>query len=119
MGHEIIAILFLSRDIAHREHLRTTSYAAHIALQEFYYGIVDLADKLAEVCQGRHGMMKPVPYLEPEGEPNVADELEYQMDEIESARYKAFDKADTPIQNIVDEIVGLYLHTLYKLRRFK
>lgn len=119
MGHDIIAILFLSRDIAHREHLRTTSYAAHIALQEFYEEIIEAADKLAELCQGRHGMMKPVPYLEPEGEPNVADELEYQMEQVEELRYKAFDKTDTPVQNIVDEAIGLYRGTLYKLRRFK
>ena len=27
-----------------------------------------------------------------------------------------YGKSDTPIQNIIDEIVGLYLSTLYKLR---
>jgi hypothetical protein len=26
------------------------------------------------------------------------------------------EKTDTPIQNIIDEVVGLYLSTLYKLK---
>jgi len=119
MGKNIIAILFLSRGIAHREHLWTTSLARHLALEAFYKEIVELADTLTETAQERYGMFKDIPYLEPEGEADVADELEYQMEQVEEMRYKAFDKADTPIQNIVDEIVGLYLHTLYKLRRFK
>lgn len=121
MCNEIIAILFLSRDIAHREHLKTTSYAAHVALQEFYEGIIPLADQLAETYQGRYGAIKNIPYLKPEGEDNVADELELQLEEIESLRQEVFGKGwkDTALQNIVDEIVSLYLQTLYKLRRFK
>jgi hypothetical protein len=31
-------------------------------------------------------------------------------------RYKVVDKSDSPLQNIIDEIVGLYLSTLYKLK---
>jgi len=31
-------------------------------------------------------------------------------------RYEVVDKTDTPLQNIIDEIVNLYLSTLYKLR---
>jgi hypothetical protein len=38
------------------------------------------------------------------------------MAEIEKCRYEMCDKTDTPIQNIIDEIIGLYLSTLYKLR---
>jgi hypothetical protein len=38
------------------------------------------------------------------------------MNELEKCRYKVCDKTDTSIQNIIDEIVGLYLSTLYKLR---
>lgn len=120
MCSEIIAILFLSRDIAHREHLKTTSFAAHLALQEFYEGIIPLADTLAEAYQSVPSrILKNIPYLKPEGADNVADELEFQLDEIQDIRQEAFDKDETALQNIVDEIVALYLKTLYKLRRFK
>lgn len=50
----LIAIMFLSRDVAHREHLRTQSYAQHMALGSFYEGIIDRADAIAEAYQGRH-----------------------------------------------------------------
>ncbi len=43
----LIATLLLARDITHREHLKTRSYAQHMALGDFYTGIVDLADSLA------------------------------------------------------------------------
>jgi hypothetical protein len=36
--------------------------------------------------------------------------------EIEDARYDVCDKNETALQNIIDEIVGLYLSTLYKLK---
>lgn len=42
--------------------------------------------------------------------------LEDSLKDIEGARYEVCDKSDTPMQNIIDEIVGLYLSTLYKLK---
>ena len=42
--------------------------------------------------------------------------VQAQVDEIETARYKVCEKTETALQNIIDEIVGLYLSTLYKLR---
>lgn len=114
----LIAILFLGRDAAHIEHLRTTSYAAHMALGDFYSGIVDLADSLAEGWQGRHDeKIDDIPRLDmSSGKIDVV--LEAQLDWIEKNRKKAVGD-DTALQNIVDEIVALYLSTLYKLRRFK
>jgi hypothetical protein len=42
--------------------------------------------------------------------------LQDSLSEVESARYKVCEKTDTAIQNIIDEIVGQYLSTLYKLK---
>ena len=47
---------------------------------------------------------------------NIIEFLEESLSEIEDMRYKVCDKSDTAIQNIIDEIVGLYLSTLYKLK---
>jgi len=52
-------------------------------------------------------------------EQDVDDFLEEQMDYIEQVRYSACDKKDTAIQNLIDEAVGLYLSTLYKLRNLR
>jgi hypothetical protein len=47
---------------------------------------------------------------------NITEFLEASLKEIEDGRYSVCEKSDTPIQNIIDEIVGLYLSTLYKLK---
>jgi hypothetical protein len=36
---KLISLLFLARDIAHREHLRTDSFSAHMALGTFSWEI--------------------------------------------------------------------------------
>lgn len=115
----LIAILFLSREIAHRDHLKTHSYAEHKALNEFYDEIVELADDLAELYQGRHGIIESIPILTAETTNKPADDLAKQLELVEKIRYTAVEKTDTAIQNKIDEIVGLYLSTLYKLRNLK
>lgn len=119
MAGKIISIMFLSRDVAHKEHLSTSSFAQHSALGSFYDDVIDLADKLAETYQGRHGIIKDIPTINLKGGKNIADKLQLLLDMIEKARYEYLDEDDTPIQNIIDEIVGLYLTTLYKLRNLK
>jgi hypothetical protein len=47
---------------------------------------------------------------------NVVAFLEDQVDDLMELRYKAVDKECTPLQNIIDEIFGLYYATLYKLK---
>ena len=115
MAGKIISIAFLSRDIAHKEHLKTKSYAQHVALGSFYDGIIDIVDSLAEMYQGRYGIISDVPTISLKGGKNIADKLEMLMGMIEDER-KAYAQNDTPIQNKIDELVGLYLTTLYKLK---
>lgn len=113
---DFVGILFLARDVAHSVHLNTRSFAKHSALNSFYDGIVDLADKFAEAYQGRHGLIGPIALLGAKRTGNITEFLQDSLKEIEDARYDVCDKADTAMQNIIDEIVGLYLSTLYKLK---
>lgn len=116
---QLIALLFLARDLAHREHLRVTgpgSFAKHMALGEFYPAIVELADKLAEAYQGRNGIIEDMPLLENEYGDAIVGVLERHVDWIKTNRYTAVPRDDSTIQNIIDEIVGQYLSTLYKLK---
>lgn len=113
---DFVGLLFLARDVAHSVHLNTRSYAKHVALNEFYDSIVDLADKFSEAYQGRYGLIGPISLLSAKKTANIIEFLEDQMAEIEATRYEVCDKTDTPLQNIIDEIVGQYLSTLYKLR---
>jgi hypothetical protein len=115
----LIALLFLSREYAHRAHLRTTSFSQHMALGEFYASIVEIADSLTEAYQGRHGIIDDIPMLEETDTGEPADVLERHLESVEKLRYTAVDKSETALQNIIDEAVAQYLSTLYKLRNLK
>lgn len=111
---ELIALLFMARDITHREHLRTRSYAAHMALGGFYPAIIELADSLAEAYQGCEGKLINIPYIKNTVNENVESILISHLKWMESNRKKLSDESS--IQNIIDEIEGLYQSTLYKLK---
>lgn len=113
---DFIGTLFLARDVAHSVHLNTRSFAKHKALKGFYEGVVDLADTLAEAYQGRHGLIGPISLMSAKKTNNILEFLEGQLADIEEMRYKVVDKSDTALQNIMDEIVALYLSTIYKLK---
>ena len=114
--NEFVGILFLARDVAHSVHLNTRSFSKHSALNSFYDDLVDLTDKFAEAYQGRHGLIGPIALLSAKKTGNITEFLQDQLEEIENVRYDVCEKTDSPIQNIIDEIIGLYLSTLYKLK---
>ena len=113
---EFIGMLFVARDVTHSVHLNTRSYAKHKALQKFYENIIDLADGFAEAYQGRHGLIGPIPLPGSKKTANVVEFLQNQVAEIEDCRFEVCEKSDTPLQNLIDGILELYLSTLYKLR---
>ena len=113
---DFVGMLFLARDVTHSVHLNTRSYSKHKALQKFYENIIELADDFAEAYQGRHGLLGPISLMSAKKTANVIEFLENQLAEIESVRYDVCDKTDTTLQQLIDNIVQLYLSTLYKLR---
>ena len=113
---DFVGTLFLARDVAHSVHLNTRSFAKHSALNSFYDEIVELADKFAEAYQGRHGLIGPISLMSAKKTTNIVEFLEDSLADIEKMRYEVVEKTDTPLQNIIDEIVGLYLSVLYKLK---
>jgi len=113
---DFVGILFLGRDVAHSVHLNTRSFSKHMALNIFYERIVGAADDFAEAYQGRHGLMGPISLMSAKKTSNIIEFLEGQLKEIETARYKVADKEDTSLQQLIDNIIEIYLRTLYKLR---
>ena len=113
---DFVGMLFLARDVAHSVHLNTRSYAKHMALQTFYEGIVDLADSFAEAYQGKYSLIGPISLQSVKKNNNITEFLQDQVSQIEEMRYKVVEKECTALQNIIDEIVALYLGTIYKLR---
>ena len=113
---DFVGALFLARDVAHSVHLNTRSFSKHMALNSFYDEVVELADKFAEAYQGRHGLIGPISLMSAKKTSNIVEFLEDSLADIEKMRYEVCEKTDTALQNIIDEIVGLYLSTLYKLK---
>lgn len=110
MTHDVATFLmFLLRSApdAHLMHWETGSYAQHQALGEYYEGIVERVDDLAEAYMGRHEKLKfgagdPVQYLE-----KMQRFVEESREHLPQ---------DSELQNLVDEIAQLIDSTLYKLR---
>ena len=113
---DFVGELFLARDVAHSVHLNTRSYSKHKALRHFYEDVLEAADKFAEAYQGRHGLIGPITLRSARKTANIIEFLEDSLKEVEKMRYEVCEKTDTPLQNIIDEIVAVYLSTLYKLR---
>lgn len=115
---KLVGVLFVSRNVAHQMHLKTTSYAAHKALESFYTDIVELADDFAEQYQGCYQELLDIPFLSVKEE----DHLKYFEDTlsfVDKTRYDVCPREQTSLQNIIDEIEGLLHSTIYKLKFLK
>lgn len=115
---ELIMALFHARTTAHVLHLKTRSYAAHIALNEFYDALLPLTDNLAEAYQGDFGLIESFParYTPHTDALELLDSLDTLL---ETKRYSVISKEDTYLQNIIDEICALIYSTRYKLKFLK
>jgi hypothetical protein len=112
----MVAMIFVARDLTHRQHLRTGSYAEHVALGAFYEGVIPLVDGFVEAYQGRFNELLEIPLGDNEFEGEISDILEQQMAWIDDNRAQICPKTETALNNSLDEIVTLYQSTLYKLR---
>lgn len=114
---EFIITLMHARTNAHLLHLRSKSYAQHMALNAFYDGIGDLIDTFAENYQGIYGVIDDYPavYDPPKADPAI--ELGYVDRYLTRQREKI--PQDSNLQNIVDEIATLVQSTIYKLKFLK
>ena len=106
-----IGIMFAGRTVTHILHLKTKSFAEHKALNEFYDGIVDLADDLAEATQGQYGLLD-IPFVNLTVGKDSAAFLKGQLAELD----KIMAGVDEDyLMNIYQEVQKLYRSTIYKL----
>jgi hypothetical protein len=102
--------------MGHMLHLQTRSFAEHMALNDFYNGIGDLADSFIESYQGKFWLIEDYPAgFEPPSK-GAVEELRAFSDFVESTRHSKDFPQDSELQNIIDEIQSLINSTLYKLR---
>jgi hypothetical protein len=117
---QLIGLLFLARDLAHREHLKTTSFAEHMALNDFYHDIIEAADELAEAYQGCFGeLIGDFKIFNNEFEVSILDTFKNQTQWIKANRYQIVDQSETALHNLIDEVLAVYFKAMYKLKFLK
>lgn len=112
---ELVGMLFGARNLAHTIHLKTTSFAEHKTLEEFYTGVIPLADDFAQQYMGRYGVRLEIPVVPNKYKGTIAEVLRAQMEWIEGNRQSICPRTETALHNVIDEIVGLYQNILYQL----
>ena len=117
--NEYIGTLFQSRTQSHIFHLQTSSYAKHIALNEYYNEIIDLADGIAEAYQGKYDIIKGYKMngtiKDLENNDDATEYFEQLAKFCELKRTKL--PQDSYLVNLYDGVDELIRSTLYKLKR--
>lgn len=117
MIEELAARVFQARDVAHRAHWRTQSYAQHMALGSFYDDVIEHIDAIVEAYQGEHGLIGDFSVAVPKVG-NLVDYLKREAEWIAENR-AAISKGCTMIQNLIDALSETYRTTIYKLVNLK
>jgi hypothetical protein len=114
----LISLLFASRTQAHIFHLQTTSYAAHIALQAYYEGIIPLIDAFVESYQGKYGIISGYTLASSVKERSSTQEMVDYFNQLADMIEKSGEEIpqDAFLTNQIDEMVALVRSTTYKLR---
>ena len=116
VGEFVLTLLHAATN-THLLHLKSKSYAEHMALGTFYAELPDLVDALAESIQGLTGELieYPADYFAPA--PTALEELTELMEYVKE--YRQYLPQDSEVQNAVDTIAELINSTTYKLKFLK
>ena len=119
MIEELVSRVFATRNAAHLAHWAAEgegSDARHRALGDFYDGVIESIDKIVEIYQGAFGLIGKVEQRIEEGD--IIDLIGAEANWIVENRGEIA-RGLPPIENLLDELAGLYLKTFYKLRNLR
>lgn len=116
MIQELVSRVFAIRDAAHLAHWQTESGYHHGVLGEFYEDVIGKVDAFAEGHQGAFGRIGKVKLAVRAGE--VTKLMQEDVEWIDAHR-KELCKRMGALENLLDDLVDLYLSTLFKLENFK
>jgi len=116
LAAELVSRCFAARDAAHFAHLSTKSYAAHMALGDFYEGVLDAADAFIECYQGVFGLVEDFPEV-----PRSKGELVpiHDLRKWLAANRAGVARGQRELENLVDEISAECDRAIYKLVNLK
>jgi hypothetical protein len=114
MIEDLIERLFHARNAAHIAHWKTKSYSEHKALGHYYEDLIEQLDDLIEAYQGTFGIIGSIG----EEEKSVAKLIHDDIIWMNENRGKIA-KGVPALENIVDELTGMHMKTLYKLENLR
>ena len=117
MIEQLISRVFYARNLAHFEHWRTKSYAQHKALGKFYEGVIEALDALVEAYQGLNGLIGSIP-SPTDTKGDSLNILKADAAWIE-ANHEEICGGNRAVANLIDNVTGIYLTTIYKLENLK
>jgi hypothetical protein len=117
MIEQLISRVFYARNLAHYEHWRTKSYAQHKALGKFYDGVIDAIDALVEAYQGLNGLIGSIP-SPTDTKGDCLKILKADAEWIE-ANHEEISGGNRAVANLIDNVTGIYLSTIYKLENLR
>lgn len=117
---ELASVLMHSRTQAHIYHLRVKgsgAFAAHLALQGYYEGILLLLDGLVEGYQGKNDLVEFVNVDSIDNNASIDNVVKYfdKLTAIVEKLRKDSTLQDSFFQNEIDNIAMLIYSTKYKL----
>jgi len=119
MLEELISRSFMVRNAAQLAHWRAKgpgSYARHMALGDFYDGLIEKLDAIVEAKQGYAGeLIGFVKLIGQDTTREIDSLLEAECLWLENNREDIAEKSSA-VLNMLDELSGLYQSTIYKLK---
>jgi hypothetical protein len=114
MIEELIVRMFKARNQAHMRHWSTGSYSEHKALGHYYEGIIDKLDPIVEAYQGGFGLVENLPDSIDDAKKLVQEEMLWLTKNREEIA-----KNIPALENLLDDLAGLHMKTLYKLENLR
>ena len=115
MINDLIGRVFATRNAAHLAHWATKSYAQHVALGDFYDGVIDKIDAIVEAYQGIFKLVRGVKFESGDDGADILARIGRDADWIEKNR-SDIAEGDAALLNMIDDLTQLYATTYYKLK---
>jgi len=115
MIEKFISRMFKNRNATQVQHWKTNSYSQHQALGDYYEEVIDITDKFVEAYQGTFGLINDVPE---QGSEDAAKIIRAEIIWLNENRAKIA-RGIPALENIIDELTGLHMKTLYKLENLR
>ena len=115
---DLISKAFTTRNLLHFAHWNTGSFAAHMALGDLYDGIIEDIDEIVEVYQGKFGLVKDLHCDSATLPSNITSHVKDEAKWVEDNRC-FISKGESSIENLIDNLIGHYHKTVYKLENLK